>query len=81
MENINEEEFRNTPLHGRGRSSHFYNKMLALKPGNGLTIYKKEWQRNYPPTLMANRIAKKYGCKFEQGALPGRDGWRVLRVG
>ena len=80
MEKISEEQFRTVALHGRGRSTPYYNEMLKLKPGEGLTITKKEWQRNYAPSQMANRIAKKYGYKFEQGALPGRDGWSVLRV-
>ena len=81
MEKITEEQFRSMGLHGRGRTSHFYNELLKLQPGEGLTIFKKEWRVSYAPTQTANRIAKKYGYKFEQGALPGRDGWRVLRVG
>jgi hypothetical protein len=80
MEKITAEEFRSTALHGRGRSSPFYNELLNLKPGEGRTILKKEWQRSYVPTKMTNRIAKKYGYRFEQGALPDRSGWRVLRV-
>jgi hypothetical protein len=80
MEKITKEEFISTPLHRRGRTSHFYNEMLKLKPDEGLTIYKKEWRAHYAPTQMANRIAKRYGYKFEQGALLDRSGWRVLRV-
>ena len=80
MEKITKEEFLSTPLHRRGRTSHFYNELLKLKPDEGLTIYKKEWGRSYAPTHMANQIAKRYGYKFEQGALPDRSGWRMLRV-
>ena len=80
MEKITAEQFRATPLHGRGRSSQFYNAILSLKTDEGITIYKTEWRKHYPPTLLANRIAKRYGYKFEQGALPDRSGWRVLRV-
>ena len=80
MERITKEEFESVPLHRWGRTSHFYNEMMKLKPGEGLTIFKKEWRVTYAPTQMANRIAKKYGYRFEQGALPDRSGWRVLRV-
>jgi hypothetical protein len=80
MEKITIEEFRSTALHKQGRTSPFYNELLNLKPGEGLTIFKKEWHSSYAPTRMANRIAKRYGYKFEQGALPARDGWRMLRV-
>ena len=80
MEKITKEEFLSTPLHKRGRTSPFYNALMNLKPDEGLTIYKKEWGRSYAPTQMANNIAKRYGYKFMQGALPDRSGWRVLRV-
>ena len=80
MEKITKEEFLSTPLHSRGRTSHFYNELLKLKPDEGLTIYKKEWGRSYAPTQMANNIAKRYGFKFKQGPLPKRDGWGIQRV-
>jgi len=80
MEKITKEQFRGTALHGRGNSSMFYNEILKLKPDEGLTIYRKEWRVSYSPTRIVNRIAKRYGYKFEQGALPDRSGWRVLRV-
>ena len=80
IKKITKEEFDSMAFHWRGRSTHFYNAILKLKPDEGITIYKKEWQRHYAPTLMANRIAKKYGFTFEQGSLPDRTGWRVLRV-
>ena len=80
MEKITLHEFRGIALHKQGRTSQFYNELLKLKPGEGLTIFKKEWHASYPPTRMANRIAKRYGYLFEQGALPARDGWRMLRV-
>ena len=81
MEKIKSEEFDKLALHGRGNSSTFYNAMLGLKPGgDGLVIRKSEWGRSYPPTKMANRIAKKYGFVFKLGTLPDRSGWAVKRV-
>ena len=80
MEKITAEQFDMIGLHGRARTSPFYNEMLKLKPGEGLTILKKEWQRSYAPTKIAGSIARKYGYQFKQGALPDRSGWRVLRV-
>ncbi len=77
---IEPEEFERLTLHGRGRSSPFYNAVLALKVGEALVIEKKDWKAKYSPTIVVNRVAKKHGYKYLCGALPDRSGWAVKRV-
>jgi len=83
MKTIPAEEFRSMALHGYGKSTPFYNKILSLKPGDdALFISREEWgNRKYPPTRLASRIAKKYGYKFKLGRTPDKSGWAIGRVG
>jgi hypothetical protein len=80
MKKITSEEFDNLKISGAGSSSHFYNALLKLEIGEGLIILKSEWHVKYPPTTIVNKMERKYGLKFERGALPDRSGWAVKRV-
>lgn len=80
IEKLTSEEFDQLTLHGRGRSSPVFNALISLKPGEAMSVKKKNWKPKYPPTLMVKRIEKKYGYKFAHGALPDRSGWAMKRV-
>jgi hypothetical protein len=80
MKEITSEEFDKLKLHGRGSSGPLYNRLLKMKVGDGLIIYKSEWKPKYPPTAILNRLEKKFGLRFERGALADRTGWAVKRV-
>ena len=82
MKTIPADEFNSMPLHGYGRSTPYYNKILSLKPGDdAVVITIEEWgDRKYPPTRLSSRIAKKYGYKFRQGRTPDKSGWAIGRV-
>jgi hypothetical protein len=80
MRKITEDEFESVNGHGQGSSGLLYNRLMALAPGEGLEVLKKEWQVKYPPTTLCNRIMKKQKLVFKWKALPDRSGWLFLRV-
>lgn len=80
MQKISKEEFDGLQLHGKGSASPLYRALLNLKVGEAMIILKKEWFKKYPPTTIINRVERKYGWKFDRGALPDRTGWAVKRV-
>lgn len=59
MKKLNEEEFQNLPLKGRGRSSHVFNSIVNLKVGEAILIEKKDWNRKAGPSTLVRCIEKK----------------------
>ena len=81
MKIITQEEFENLPIKGRGRSSHVYNKILNMKPGELLTIDKADWKKRYSVSRISSYIGKRQGRKYEARAVSDKEvGWVVRRI-
>lgn len=80
MKKLTLEEFEQLPIKGKGRSSHIFNSLINLKPGEALLIEKKDWNRKAGPSTLVRYIEKKHGLKFHFGALNGSNGWAVRRI-
>ena len=65
---------------GRGRSSHVYNEILNLKPGEILTIDKADMRKKYTPARISSYIGKRQGRKFTCEGVAGAGGWVVRRI-
>jgi hypothetical protein len=80
MKKITAEEFESVNGHGQGSSGPLFNVLMALKPGEGVEVLKKEWHPKYPPTRISTRIMKVHKINIKWKALPDRSGWWFLRV-
>ena len=80
MKKLNEEEFNNLPLKGKGRSSHVFNSIVNLKVGEAILIEKKDWSRKVSPSSLVRYIEKNHQMKFTCGAVAGGAGWAVKRI-
>ena len=80
MKKITEEEFLQTPVKGRGRSSHVFNEIANLKPGEYLKIEKADWKKRQPPSRVASYIAKRRGKKFQTWSVLDNSGWIIKRI-
>ena len=80
MRKLTPEEAQNiTPVtNGRETLASAHIKQLAA--GEGLIISYAEWKAKYPPSAIANRIAKKYGRKFATGRMTDGSGWVIKRI-
>ena len=80
---ITSEEFDELKIKGWGRSSPFYNELIALKPGEGLVVLKSQWRRSKPPSNVCRYIEKKFRerkMKYKCVALADNTGWAIKRV-
>ena len=80
MKVITKEEFEQLPIVGRGHRSELFRKLLALEVGQGLAIEKSEWNKTYPPTQVAHKIAHRYKRKYRGGRDVSTGGWAILRI-
>ena len=81
MKIITQEEFENLLIKGRGRSSHVYNKILNMKPGELLRIDKADWNKRYSVSRISSYIGKRQGRKYEARAVSDKEvGWVVRRI-
>lgn len=80
MKKLTTEEFESLPIRGKGRSSHIFNSLINLKPGEALLIEKKDWNRKAGPSTLVRYIEKKHNMKFHFGAVNGASGWAVRRI-
>lgn len=80
MKKLNEEEFQNLPLKGRGRSSHVFNSIVNLKVGEAILIEKKDWSRKAGPSTLVRYIEKNHNMRFKCAALAEGNGWAVKRI-
>ena len=81
MKKITKQDYEAMPLVGRGRRSRLFSELLKLEIGEGLQIEPADWNKSYPPTQIARRIAKKFNRKFKGGKNLQTGGWAILRVG
>ncbi|MBL7890629.1 MAG: hypothetical protein J0L87_02685 [Bacteroidetes bacterium] len=80
MKKLNEEEFQNLPLKGKGRSSHVFNSIVNLKVGEAILIEKKDWSRKAGPSTLVRYIEKNHNMRFKCAALAEGNGWAVKRI-
>ena len=80
MEKITKEEFEKLHIKGRGRSSHVYNGIYNLQPGELLKILKSDWKNRTSPSRVASYIAKKHNRKYETFSIISDGGWVVKRI-
>ena len=80
MRKLSHSEFEQLPIKGKGRSSHVFNSIINLKPGDAVLIEKKDWARKAGPSTLVRYIEKKHKMKFHFGALNGEQGWAVRRI-
>ena len=80
MKKLSKEEFDRLALKGHGNSSPFFRAIIALRPGEGLFISRKEWNASKAPTRICRYIEKKHkGVKYTCGRLADGSGWAVKR--
>ncbi len=80
MKKLNENEFENLYLKGKGRSSHVFNSLINLKIGEAVLIEKKDWTRKASPSTLVRYIEKNHNMKFTCGAVGNGSGWAVKRI-
>ena len=81
MKKITHEEFMQTFVKGRGRSSHVFNEVSNLQPGEYLKIEKADWKKRQPPSRVSSYIAKRTGKKFQSWTVAGdNSGWIIKRI-
>lgn len=80
MKKLSSDEFAQLPIRGKGRSTHVFNSLINLKPGEAVLIEKKDWSRKAGPSTLVRYIEKKHQMKFHFGALNGDSGWAVRRI-
>lgn len=80
MKKLSLDEFNDLPIKGKGRSTHVFNSIVNLQPGQALMIEKKDWNRKAGPSTLVRYIEKKHSMKFHFGALAGSTGWAVRRI-
>lgn len=80
MKKLSLAEFEQLPIKGKGRSTHVFNSIINLKPGEAVLIEKKDWSRKAGPSTLVRYIEKKHKMKFHFGALNGDSGWAVRRI-
>jgi hypothetical protein len=80
MKKLSADEYEQLPIKGKGRSSHVFNSIINLKPGEALLIEKKDWNRKAAPGTLVRYIEKTHSMKFTCGAVAGGTGWAVKRV-
>lgn len=80
MKKITHEEFMNTPVKGRGRSSQVFNEISNLQPGEYLKIEKSDWKKRQPPSRVSSYIAKRTGKKFQSWSVVDNSGWIIKRI-
>lgn len=80
MRKISHEEFLQTPVKGRGRSSAVFNELFNLQPGEYLRIEKSEWNKRQPPGRVASYIGKRNGRKYQSILLLDNSGWVIKRI-
>ena len=79
MKKITHDEFMQTPVKGRGRSSQVYNEIANLQPGEYLKIEKADWKKRQPPGRVSSYIAKRTGKKFQSFSVID-GGWIIKRI-
>lgn len=80
---ITPEEFEQLKIKGWGRSSPFYNELIALKVNDGLVVKKTQWRRSKPPSNVCRYIEKKFKerkMKYKCVALADDSGWAIQRL-
>jgi len=80
MKKLSPDEYEQLPIKGKGRSSHVFNSIINLKPGEALLIEKKDWNRKAAPGTLVRYIEKTHNMKFSCGAVAGGSGWAVKRI-
>jgi len=80
MKKLSAEEYEQLPLKGKGRSSHVFNSIINLKPGEAVLIEKKDWKRKAAPGTLVRYVEKKHNMKLSCGALNDGSGWAVKRI-
>lgn len=80
MKEISLEEYEKAPITGWGRRSPLFRALLNLEIGKGVELEAGEWTKAYAPTVIAKRIAKKYGRSFKGGRHAKTKGWWIVRV-
>jgi hypothetical protein len=80
MRKLSSSEFEQLPIRGKGRSSHVFNSIINLKPGEAMLIEKKDWTRKAGPSTLVRYIEKIHKMKFHFGALNGNTGWALKRI-
>lgn len=80
MKKLNEEEFQNLSLKGRGRSSYVFNSIVNLKIGEAILIEKKDWNRKASPSSLVRYIEKNHNMRFKCAAVSEGNGWAVKRI-
>lgn len=80
MKKLSAGEYEELPIKGKGRSSHVFNSIINLKPGEALLIEKKDWKRKAGPGTLVRYIERTQNMKFTCGAVDGDKGWAVKRL-
>lgn len=80
MKKLSTPEFENLPIRGKGRSSHIFNSLINLKPGEAVLIEKKDWKRKAAPGTLVRYIEKNHNMRFTCGAVDDGSGWAVQRI-
>jgi len=80
MRVIDQTDFDNIPILGRGRRSSFLRALLQLEVGQGIELEPGEWTKSYPPTRTARYVRKRHNRHFKGGRNGATGGWAFLRV-
>lgn len=80
MKKLSPQEYDQLPIKGKGRSSHVFNSIINLKPGEAVLIEKKDWKRKAAPGTLVRYIEKMHNMKFTCGAVAEGNGWAVKRI-
>lgn len=77
---ITSEEFDKLMLHGRGKSSPFYDAVYSLKVGEAFIMLNNDWHQKYSPSKIARKLEKKFGVLYKIGKLADKSGWAIKRL-
>ena len=80
MKKLSQAECAQIQIAGRGRRSPVFRSIAALEVGEGVLIEPADWNKKYPPTTIANRIARTYNKKFRAGTNLNGSGWLIQRI-
>lgn len=81
MKKINENEFSDLLISGKGKSSPFYKAIIGLHTGEALFISQKEWKGCQTPTRICRYIMKKFPhVQYIFGRVADGSGWAIKRV-